>query len=133
MCPELRTIDLSCALHFACSRLVNYINQSVALCFNEFCQQHSISLIDGGYPNFSLASLLPPTQPPVLIYRVITRMADAPAPTTTPTSPRAGGGAATAASPSSACSCSTTAGATSRRGYGTAVARRCVAAARVAS
>ena len=78
MCPELRTIDLSCALHFACSRLVNYINQSVALCFNEFCQQHSISLIDGGYPNFSLASLLPSTQPPVLIYRVITRMADAP-------------------------------------------------------
>ena len=78
MCPELRTIDLSCALPFARSRLVNYINQSVALCFNEFCQQHSISLIDGGYPNFSLASLLPPTQPPVLIYRVITRMADAP-------------------------------------------------------
>ena len=78
MCPELHTIDLSCLFSPFYSFLVNYINQSINLCFSDFCHQHNIYLIDGGYPNFSLASLIPPTQPPVLIYRVITPMADSP-------------------------------------------------------
>ena len=74
MCPELRAIDLSRFASLLDSPLVNYINRTTSLCFNEFCSQHSITLTDGGHPNFSLSSTIPLTQPPVLIYRVISKM-----------------------------------------------------------
>lgn len=54
--------------------LDNYINESVGLLLSQFCSEHHIEVIFGGYPNFSLAVTIPPSQPPVLLYRVVTCM-----------------------------------------------------------
>ncbi|KAK8794471.1 hypothetical protein WA171_003593, partial [Blastocystis sp. BT1] len=63
MCPELSEIWLS----------RNYINQETGRLFLDYCTDHRIQVEFGGCPNFSFAPLLTPTQPPFLVYRVITK------------------------------------------------------------
>ncbi|KAK8796672.1 hypothetical protein WA588_000800, partial [Blastocystis sp. NMH] len=66
MCPELSEIHLT----------YNYINQGQGSLFLDYCSEHGIRVALGGIPDFSLAPLLPPSQPPFLAYRVITKGED---------------------------------------------------------
>ena len=73
MCPELSEIWLSRSSCVFLLWIGNYINQETGQLFLDYCTEHRIMVELGGCPNFSFAPLLPPSQPPFLAYRVISK------------------------------------------------------------